>query len=179
MATKGLRQRCEARLRDIALPAPFDISAFCESLEEQRGGRTIALHPLAGLVGICGLWIATDGTDFIFYDANTAPLHKEHIILHEIGHILCDHYAAPATGGELSRLLFPDLDPETVQRVLARTTYSNEAEQEAELLASLILQRVSREQTPLTRAVAPEVASLLDRFDAVLGRHHPGPGRRA
>jgi len=129
--------------RAALVPSPFDARAFCDALAAARA-RPIALHPFHSLVGPCGLWIATDSVDFLFYETQTSWLHQQHIILHEASHLLCGHRSASVPEGELARLLLPDLDVETVSSVLRRATYSAEEEREAELLASLILERASR-----------------------------------
>jgi hypothetical protein len=82
----------------------------------------------------CGLWVGTDRADHVFYDPGTSPLHAEHIVLHELAHILSGHGAA---GAGLARL-FPDLDPATVREVLGRAGYTSAQEREAEMMASLI-----------------------------------------
>src|SRR5689334_12997234 len=138
-----IRRRCEARLRGLDLPSPFDAGAFCRSLAARRA-RPIALHPFHSLAGPCGLWVATPTTDFIFYEQATTPLHQQHIILHEASHLLCGHTATRPREDERLRFLLPDLDEELVRSVLRRATYSAEDEQEAELLASLIVARGGR-----------------------------------
>jgi len=139
---EGLRRRCERRLRGIRIPNPFDLDAFCAEVEARRG-RPLLRRPVPGLSSgaPCGLWIGTDEADHVFYDPGTSPLHAEHIVLHEVAHILMGH--------TLSRLgvraeLFPDLDPATVTRVLGRVSYTTAQEREAEMMASLIRGRFGR-----------------------------------
>ncbi|AXB42862.1 hypothetical protein [Amycolatopsis albispora] len=135
-----LARRHAALLRDLPLPVPFDVHALCEQVAARRG-RPIRLLPMSGLTGVCGLWIATDHTDLIFHESETTPPHREHIILHELAHVLCDHH--PAAG----QALLPGLDPAMVRRVLGRAGYSSAEEREAELLASLIRQRATADHT--------------------------------
>lgn len=146
MKDRRLRKRCEARLRDLPMPVPFDARTLCEQVAEQRG-RPIRLLPMAGLTGVCGLWVATDTTDLIFYEEVTTPPHQEHIILHELSHVLCDHYPTSLP----TETLLPSLDPAMVRRVLGRSGYSTAEEREAEMLASLIRQRARGGATPLDR----------------------------
>lgn len=94
-----------------------------------------------------GLWISAAERDYLIYERNTSPLHQEHIILHELSHLLCGHTGTATLTEEHARLLFPALDPGMVGRVLGRTGYSTEEEQEAELLASMILRTVQRNRT--------------------------------
>jgi hypothetical protein len=137
---KGLRWRSERRLRGIRVPRPFDLDAFCAEVAASRG-RPLVRRPVPGLSAEapCGMWIATDKADHVFYDPGTSPLHAEHIVLHELAHILCGHTGAD---GALAKL-FPDLDPATVTRVLGRVSYTCEQEREAEMVASLIRGRAA------------------------------------
>jgi hypothetical protein len=138
---EGLRRRCEERLRGIRIPSPFNLDAFCAEVESRRG-RPLIRRPVPGLnaAAPCGLWIGTTAADHVFYDPGTSPLHAEHIVLHELAHILSGHSGAD---GALAQL-FPDLDPATVSRVLGRVGYTTEQEREAEMMASLIRGRSAR-----------------------------------
>jgi hypothetical protein len=173
MELKELRRRCEARLRELDLPMPFDVRTFCAVLAAKRG-RPIQLRPIATRSGPWGLWVAGPSADIIFYEQETSPLHQEHIILHEASHVLCAHRPVPVADAELMQLLFPDLCPETVQRVLQRASYSGEEEQEAELLASLILERVGSTSAPMATDDPNEV-QLLGRLAASLEQDGDSP----
>ncbi len=167
MELKALRRQCEARLRALDLPTPFSARAFSHSLAARRG-RPIRLHPLESTAGPSGAWVATTTADYIFYEQATSPLHQEHIILHELSHLLCGHDAAAVLEAEHIQLLFPDLHAEVVQRVLQRATYSIEEELEAELLASLILERSATSPVAETPALDPEATNLLSRLEETL-----------
>ena len=119
MDLKQLRRRCEAQLREIDLPTPFDIRSFCDAVGARRG-RPIRLCPVTSQAGPFGLWAAGTGIDYIFYERSTSPLHQEHIILHEVSHLLCGHQPGPVSDEECSRLLFANLDIRMVRRILAR-----------------------------------------------------------
>src|SRR5579859_5865141 len=105
-----LRKRCETRLRGIDLPVPLHVPSFCAAVERQRG-RQILLRPMHSETGPCGVWLAGQSTDIIFYEKDTSPLHQQHIILHELSHLLCGHRPVPVSETELPQLLFPDLSP--------------------------------------------------------------------
>ncbi|MGA4848549.1 hypothetical protein ACOBQB_20650 [Streptomyces sp. G5(2025)] len=94
------------------------------------------------------MWLSTGEADYIFYEPNTSRLHSEHIILHELGHILGDHTQNLRADTTLIARLMPNLDPNTVKRVLGRASYTTEQEQEAELFASLIRARASQKASP-------------------------------
>jgi hypothetical protein len=130
----------------MRLPDPFDLAGLCRTVNAERGR---ALH-VRGIPGPatrgrpCGIWVATDKDDWIFVDQETSPLHRQHIVLHDLAHMLCGHAAAALPENEMLGRLFPDLSPDMVKTVLSRSSYHSEHEREAELLASLILARAQR-----------------------------------
>ncbi|MFJ6727405.1 regulator component [Streptomyces sp. NPDC091281] len=136
-----LQRRCAAILRDLGVHPSLALDAIRERVEELRG-RPLVLRELpeqVAVAGACGLWLGTDDADYVFYEARTAPLHREHIILHEIGHVLCDHHrGVTGHGEELTGRLLTDLTPHLVKRLMTRTSYTTAEEQEAEMIASLI-----------------------------------------
>ncbi|MEU8607674.1 hypothetical protein AB0C29_06705 [Actinoplanes sp. NPDC048791] len=142
-----LRRRCERRLENIAIPNPFDLDIFCAAMATYRG-RPLTLRPMPGLsAGLpCGLWISVESADYVFYDPETSQLHAEHIVLHELSHMLSGHTTGVNAGsdskgsGGIGRLV-PDLDPRTINTILGRVSYTTTQEREAEMLASLIRAR--------------------------------------
>ena len=111
-------------------------------------GKPIQLLPHAMEVpGPFGLWIKTSAADFIVYQKEgTTPLHREHIIAHELGHLLADH---PSDEGDDSiwRELMPDIPPDVVRRALRRRrSYASDYEQEAETLATVLLEATAKAQ---------------------------------
>jgi hypothetical protein len=120
----GLWDRCRSTVERLELPEPFDAEAFVDLLARERG-RPIGLLPVAARPDVpCGLVVTTRAADWIVYCSDTSPLHRQHILLHEAAHILCGHTQR-------------DSEPD---------------EREAELVASLILQRVSRRDRHRARA---------------------------
>ena len=140
-AVEGLRRCCEAKLRGLRVPDPFDLDEFCDEVAARRG-RPLIRRPVPGLSAEapCGLWIGTERADHVFYDPGTSPLHAEHIVLHELSHILSGHSGADTAFARL----FPDLEPGAVRRMLGRVAYTDAQEREAEMMASLIRGRSAR-----------------------------------
>ncbi|MEV0530818.1 regulator component [Kitasatospora sp. NPDC050463] len=92
----------------------------------------------------CGLRERYSDREVISFEINTSPLHRSHIICHELAHILCGHkgsirYADIPSDEELA-----DMIDWSVLGISARTSYEEQDEQEAELMASLIVQRMYR-----------------------------------
>ncbi|MEE1739766.1 hypothetical protein [Streptomyces sp. BE147] len=164
-----LHQRCQSVLEQLNVPHPFTIDALCEELSVQRG-RPLHLHPLpqeAVRNNICGMWLATETDDHIFCEQRTSRVHREHILLHEIGHMLFDHCGIDFGHSEASQALLPNLSPQLVQRLLGRTNYTSRQEREAEMLASLLRIRASQSATKAPHGV-------LGRLEVALGRARRG-----
>ncbi|MFD9407913.1 ImmA/IrrE family metallo-endopeptidase [Streptomyces sp. NPDC059989] len=139
---KKLRKAGAQRIAELDLPQAADVAELCRHLGEVRD-RPIILVPMQMPSSHpCGMWVAARDEDLIFYDANTTSAHQEHIILHELGHIICCHRGAGGLDEAAARLLFPDLDPDLVRDMLLRATYDDVQEQEAEIIAYLLSQRV-------------------------------------
>lgn len=171
MSFRQLRNRCEAMVRGIEIPDPFSILAMSGTISARRG-RPLHLHPSPGaLLGPCGMWVATAGSDYVLYDGATSRLHQEHIILHEFGHLLCAHEPAEtADVGMIARALGSSLDGELLGRVLKRDRYDEAEEQEAEMVASLLRQRAGRSTAaPDSHALVPLADPPSRAFDALDG----------
>ncbi|MGN9810350.1 hypothetical protein ACTMSW_13445 [Micromonospora sp. BQ11] len=145
---RGSLRRC-ARLvdrldRTVGIPVPFDLGEFLDRWRRHRGGRPVTLFPLtAGELppGICGLWLALPDRDVIGYPEGVPPNHRDHIVLHEVGHVLAGGAGDPSLTDAALTALLPDLDPAMVRSVLRRSVYDDVQEREAELVASLIMAR--------------------------------------
>lgn len=175
MGSNALRRRCAATLRAFEVPRPFDLELFRREIERVRGRHLVLVPVQTAASSPCGLWIAdpqTD-TDYVMYESGTSPLHKIHIVLHEMGHMVFEHRGlSPFAPDFLARAL-PDLDPAAVSQVLGRTTFSSVEEAEAEMWATLVgewgaLTQVRHPQI----AAAPDVAAQLDRLAAALQQPH-------
>lgn len=117
--------------------------------------------------GPYGAWIATGTADYVLYQQNTTKPHQDHIILHEVGHILAGHRNDEDYPDEaLWQQEMPDISPRTIRRALRRTSYEAVEEREAELIATIVLGWAS-----VLDHVAPHAASRpsLRRIQAALG----------
>ncbi|RCG28228.1 hypothetical protein DQ384_24150 [Sphaerisporangium album] len=139
MRERALRRQCRRLLRELDIRPPLDVRELCRRLAERRG-RDIRLvsYPI-GTPGPFGLWFMTDTTDFIYYQQATTPPHQDHIVLHEIGHIIADHPCDEAVADD--EALTPEIP--AGGRVLRRTCYDTKYEREAELIATIILEWAS------------------------------------
>ncbi|MDJ1132785.1 hypothetical protein [Streptomyces iconiensis] len=152
-------RRVSDHVRALDMRPPFSVEAICEALARSRG-RPIEMIPYPlPTPGPIGLWVGTPRADLIIYQRETTSLHQEHIILHEVGHILADHHSA-GDGMDWDSLL-PALKSEAIHRVLHRCSYDTSQEREAELTATMLLERASvldrlmpaRQEDPSTRRI--------------------------
>ncbi|MEU5102390.1 MULTISPECIES: ParH-like protein [unclassified Streptomyces] len=177
LSSKDLWQRCRRLVDDLDLPTPFDTAAFIGMLAQARG-RPIELVPVAARPHLpCGLLVTTDRADRILFPADTTPLHQQHIQLHEVAHLLCGHHETSPAVSSAVEVLLPHLPPSLVQRVLGRTVYSEPQEEEAELVASLILSRAAqldRAGHAKASSADPEQARLHSLFGP-RGQHRDSP----
>ena len=168
MDLRAVRRTCESTLRDLSLPSPFDVRAFSATVGARRG-RPIHMLPKSTPVGPCGVWLAMPTADYVFFENATSPLHREHIILHELGHLLRDHAPTEVIDDRALRQLLPTLEVDVVRRVMGRTSYSAVEEQEAEMIASLVLDRVQLRAAPRDVVSDSEVAAVIGRLESTLG----------
>ncbi|MGW2339520.1 hypothetical protein [Streptomyces sp. NPDC001661] len=149
----------------MGIRPPLRVEVLCQQLGERRG-RPIRLvaHPLP-VPGPFGVWIATDSADYILYQRETSKTHQDHIILHEVGHIMADHHGVETDDAFLNSTV-PHLSPGTVTRALRRTSYDEAHERQAELVATIILEWAS-----VLDRVTPHQAhdSSMQRVQTALG----------
>lgn len=121
------------------------------------------------------MWIALPDHDVVYFESATSKVHREHIILHEVGHILCDHRPHSSPDVRSLQQLLPDLDPAMVSRVMGRSRYTEPEEREAEVMASLIIERAGGAfaSTPSAGASSP-VDTVLSRLASALGGRADG-----
>lgn len=155
------RRDLAAMVRDLCIPDPFDLNEFVAGVAARRG-RPVQVEPCppeTARSGVCGAWLGTEDIDYVFAEADTSPLHREHIIVHEIAHMLCGHRRR----AEALLPLFPHLDPDLVVDALARSSYDDAQEREAEEFASALMARVCRPASPAGSDVALDRASRVLR----------------
>lgn len=174
MLKRPLRRQCHALAKSLTVPDPWDFEEFCAHLQQARCRPLAVMPPLPPQRGApCGLYIRTKNTDYIF-TVETSRYHRDHIALHEIGHLLCGHEGGGLSTLDLTDQLFPSLDPAMVAKVLGRTAYRTDQERQAEYFATLVLARARHAHAP--RVADPHIAEVLDRFEGSWGRWVRRPG---
>lgn len=143
-----LRARCETYvaelLRHVHLPNPWDINQWLDHLERHRS-RDIDLCPVPWTLGdSTGAWQRRPDHDVIAYAENTSSIHQDHIILHEVGHLIANHRGRCVLSVQKAQELAPSLAPPAFAHLLDRVTVQAE-EAEAETIATIILARIARQ----------------------------------
>ncbi len=167
-------QRCAAILRELAVPVPFELSAFRACIEKHTG-RAVGLIPAVMEAGApSGVWLRTARADYFFYEELTSPFHQAHIVLCLAARMLL----GDGSGPPVDRLLIPDVRPELVRLMLGTAGSRPVTRGEAEAFAFLALdrsrsagcppllaRRALRRLRPLhsaLRAAVPEAVSVAD-----------------
>lgn len=141
--TTDIEQRIAERFQQISDRydfSGFTLPGFIAWTEKERG-KSIKMTPWAMPATIFGAWMEAEDIDYIFYYGDAIPLHKAHIQLHELAHMLCGHETIRVTNEALASIL---MDEFSAANLLLRSTKSNQEEQEAELLTSLIQEQLHR-----------------------------------
>jgi hypothetical protein len=155
----------------------FSFLHFVRAVEEVRS-RAIRLWPIPIPAPLqFGLWLAGQATDYVFFESNTAAVHQNHIIAHEIAHIVLGH----------KTLKVADATPEAVKALLTSLTATVDSaqpvplmrdlldmrspvrEEAAEELATAIQQELIRRAGLLTMAAGPTRAPLWNEYALALG----------
>ncbi|WP_404868450.1 ImmA/IrrE family metallo-endopeptidase [Kitasatospora griseola] len=137
---------CEKRIGELLplLPHRFTEGELVQAVSTLIG-RAIVVEPrdMKGNFA-CGLRERYSDHEVISFERNTSPLHRIQIIAHELGHILWGHKGSISLSDIPSDEELADMIDWSVLGISARTSYDSQEEQEAELMATLIIQRMYR-----------------------------------
>src|SRR3954469_13332158 len=163
MTLRQVRRRCEQLARGIRVCDPFDIQIFIDQISADRG-RPMYLMPFELPPGApCGLCVSTDAADYVVVTSAATGAQRDHIVLHEVAHLLLEHRLHVIDEADGSRQLFRHLDPSVIRAMFARTNYTTVEEQEAETLASLLGQRAGLWRPPISRGESDPLVEQLGR----------------
>lgn len=148
---RRLRKACEERVDLLNLPHRFTTRGLRDAIAALRG-KPIALKPLKTLGAFdspCGIRFETPSTDILYYEEGTSVHHQRHILTHELCHVYCDHPGSLEIDANTAQAL--GVNPTLVMRMSGRTSYSTADEREAEMMATVIRQRIYRERESPSR----------------------------
>lgn len=161
-----LRRSCEEQIDHLRLPHRFTTRELRDAIAELRG-KPIILHPLSTLGSIdvpCGIRLETPEADLLYYEEGTSVNHQRHILTHELCHVYCDHPGSLEIDDNAVRSL--GINPTLALRMSGRTSYSTADEREAEMMATIIRQRMYRERESPSR----QPAKGSDSWDALFAQ---------
>lgn len=153
---RGLRRMAGQVLRDLDTANPLDIYEVCRRYAEQRNRPLTIRTALIPVPGPTGIWVDTANGDYVFVQENTTPVHQMLILVHELGHIIAGHNSDP---DETCACLVSTVSPGVLEKLCPdvprwatlaadrsspparhRNNYDDEHEEDAELIASTILE---------------------------------------
>jgi len=164
----GARARVRTVLAAVPVPRPWSMNAWVDRLEAWRG-REIDLVPVEYRPGQpSGAWQARPDYDLIAYTEQTSALHQDHIIAHELAHMLCAHTGTCLMSETEAAQLAPDLAPRALSHLLTRVTTGTD-EYEAELIAVLLMSAATSEPPAVQPGASGRAADQARRLAALLG----------
>ncbi|MFJ6705625.1 MULTISPECIES: hypothetical protein [unclassified Streptomyces] len=184
---KDLHRLIRRELQDLGVTPPLDVDELCQALSRRRGRPLYLRAAPLPKPGPSGMWAEYDTYDVILYQQETTRLHQDHIILHEVGHILVaeNEGAAEDTSGEVEidtsvaepdeeasavdvegwATLMPVFGVESIKRVAQRCSYDDGEECSVELVATIILEWSAL----LADSTPPADDPALRRVESALG----------
>ncbi|MEU5546988.1 hypothetical protein AB0G85_32095 [Streptomyces sioyaensis] len=184
---KDLHRLIRRELQDLGVTPPLDVDELCQALSRRRGRPLFLREAPLPKPGPSGMWAEYDSYDVILYQQETTHLHQEHIILHEVGHILVaeNEEAAEDSSGTVQTdtpvaepdeeavavevegwaTLMPVFGTESIKRVAQRCSYDDGEECSVELVATIILEWSAL----LESSTPPADDPALRRVEAALG----------
>lgn len=137
MAKEQLRVQATALVTNLPpIPQPWSVDELCRRLTEQRS-RMIVVHSLDLPSLPFGVWYEDGERDHIIHRAELTGYHRDHVILHEICHMLARHNTADLPEGIQSGVC------DFLLEHAMRNDYANSQEELAETFASMVLKIVS------------------------------------
>ncbi|OKK14770.1 hypothetical protein AMK16_29980 [Streptomyces sp. CB00455] len=137
MTTGRLRtmRDCRKYVRSLMLDPYSSAHELCDQIGSVRGRPIRVIEARLPIPGPMGVWVCRTDDDVVIVQDLAVGAHRDHIVLHELAHILCEHE------GERYRHDEPALSalghaPDGGAVVRFRSVHDSAAEREAELLAA-------------------------------------------
>jgi hypothetical protein len=162
------RARCRQVLGELDIAAGRQLSvADIRGRVQLRRGRPLRLMPVVTRPGWpSGMWLETEDTDVVLFDAATSPLHQVDIIAHEFGHIMLGHTGTAGRHWAGPMFRWPGAD--TAATVRWRTGFDDHEEHEAEVFATMVCARISDHRLPSVVPTAADSDDLVGRLLSAL-----------
>lgn len=133
---QGLAAQIDRAVAELDAPDDLTLETLVDHVAQLRG-RPIEIIESDRLTGVpvCGLWFALEERDVIYHGRTRGRLHRQQIILHELGHMLLGHNDSSSVLHYRNQTLFRHLSTETITQALARGAFHTNEELAAEGLA--------------------------------------------
>lgn len=158
-----IRRQLRSTLRQAGIAEPTDVLEVCERLSAIWPMPIVAApfdFPAHGPFGLT-IHYAPDPAEeavYILYQRVATPLHQQHVVAHELGHVLGGHPLEPVED-------LAEIDPHGSRGALRRTSYNSRVEREAETIATVLLGRAAAQDG----VALPSNNARDHRFRRVLG----------
>ncbi len=135
--TRAMNQHVTALARKIDPPRPFTLDGLGSSLERhcQRAVHMVSITMTPG--DPSGVWLRSEGADFLFYEERTSAFHQAHIACSLAAHLL----AAGTPEGRIDRRLIPNVDPRPTGMLPGTEVGNAVSRSEAEMFALEVLRQ--------------------------------------
>jgi DNA-directed RNA polymerase specialized sigma54-like protein len=142
MSLAQIQLAASEALHRLDIPAGLTLDELQLIVEDDRG-KSIAIKQVKSLGNdqLSGLWLSLPDTELILH-AETSPIHRQQIILHEFAHMLLGHDEL-MQDSKYVRSLLPDLDNDMVVKALSRCDHLDDIEVAAESLADMLAARLA------------------------------------
>ncbi len=158
-------RRCDDLLHGLVVPQPFALADFVAGLARRRGRPLVVRALRTRRVEARAVWCRGARTDHILISSSRPRLHREHLVLHGIGHMLFGHVGGPAVGAGLTQVL-GEADAARLSRLGRRAVYTLDEEWQAEVFATRVRQLAGLPAThpaPCPEAVLARLSATLER----------------
>ncbi|MFF9404713.1 hypothetical protein ACF1B0_04135 [Streptomyces anandii] len=150
---------CRKFVRSLRLDPYATAYELCDQISSLRDRPIRVVESRLPIPGPMGVWVCRDHDDVVVVQELATGAHRDHIVLHELAHILCEHEGETFTEYEP---VLPGLDraPGGGAVLRLRSAYDSQAEREAELLAAAFAEQLTDDRAE------PDVAWDVHRYFA-------------
>lgn len=141
---RDLEVRRALRWARALIPRDGSLPGLIAAVEREHGRKLVHLEVDLSGSSLSGAWIPSGGTDYLLSPKGAPPTRASAVICHELAHILLGHDPAFHLGGTIQKIeaALEHVSPATVQRMLARTGYTDRQERNAEFFATVLHTRL-------------------------------------
>ncbi|MFI5783665.1 hypothetical protein [Nocardia sp. NPDC051570] len=127
-------QTCRRYVRSLRLEPYASAYELCDQMSSLRARPIRVVEWRLPIPGPMGVWIARECDDVVVVQELATRSHRDHIVLHELAHILCEHEGETLPGYEPELPVLNGVATEGAT-LRFRSAYDTTSEREAELLA--------------------------------------------